>query len=283
MDALKNFMTTMTDPLLSQVAKQVKKTMEAAISVRPLSVFDYEPTWHCESSSRRHPLEQPRYHRMQRTQKGPPRAFRQRIDRQVLEERPRSLPPIQSHEEPREKKCSTEVMATIAGGHVEGMSHTMWKVRMCRTHEVMTTERGSHVTIPIITFDCQEGYFFSFPHDVSMAIELKAASALVHIILIDIGKAQIPQKRNYTPGASNPGFQWIGSALVRTICLPLWFRDKAKSRNLEVDLLVVYVPTAYNVILGRLTLHEVKVIIASHFLRIWYKADNGSVGRLFGD
>jgi len=63
----------------------------------------------------------------------------------------------------------------------------MWKAQMRGTHQVMTTERGSHVTIPIITFDCREGCSFSFPHDVSMVIELKAANALVHIILIDIG------------------------------------------------------------------------------------------------
>ena len=46
------------------------------------------------------------------------------------------------------------------------------------------------------------------------------------------------------------------------ICLPLCFGDKTKARNLEVDFLVVDVPTAYNVILGRCTMHKVKVFIA---------------------
>ncbi|KAJ8428181.1 hypothetical protein Cgig2_015622 [Carnegiea gigantea] len=41
------------------------------------------------------------------------------------------------------------------------------------------------------------------------------------------------------------------------------FGHRSKARNLEVDFLVVDVPTAYNVILGRLTLHKVKAIIAS--------------------
>ncbi|KAJ8420565.1 hypothetical protein Cgig2_011053 [Carnegiea gigantea] len=40
------------------------------------------------------------------------------------------------------------------------------------------------------------------------------------------------------------------------IHLPVCFGNKLKSKNLEVDFLVVDVPTAYNVILGRPTLHK---------------------------
>ncbi|KAJ8422896.1 hypothetical protein Cgig2_026417 [Carnegiea gigantea] len=40
------------------------------------------------------------------------------------------------------------------------------------------------------------------------------------------------------------------------IRLPLRFDDKVKARNLEVDFLVVDVPTTYNIILGRSTLHK---------------------------
>ncbi|KAJ8434233.1 hypothetical protein Cgig2_005912 [Carnegiea gigantea] len=53
MDALKNFLTTMTHTLQQQVAKQVKKTMEAASSMRALPAFDYKPTRGCEPFSRR--------------------------------------------------------------------------------------------------------------------------------------------------------------------------------------------------------------------------------------
>ncbi|KAJ8438250.1 hypothetical protein Cgig2_030615 [Carnegiea gigantea] len=40
------------------------------------------------------------------------------------------------------------------------------------------------------------------------------------------------------------------------IRLPVRFSDKIKSRSLEVDFLIVDVPTAYNVILGQQTLHK---------------------------
>ena len=43
MDGMKNFMTLMTDILLQQVAKHVKKAMEVMSSMRPF-VSDYEPT-----------------------------------------------------------------------------------------------------------------------------------------------------------------------------------------------------------------------------------------------
>jgi len=48
--------------------------------------------------------------------------------------------------------------------------------------------------------------------------------------------------------------------------LPLWFEDKSKGRNLKVDFLAVVFLTTYNFILGRPTLHRVKVIIASYLL-----------------
>lgn len=43
-ETLKNFMTTMTDTILQQVTKQVKKTVEVMNSKRPLPTFDYVPT-----------------------------------------------------------------------------------------------------------------------------------------------------------------------------------------------------------------------------------------------
>ncbi|KAJ8437850.1 LOW QUALITY PROTEIN: hypothetical protein Cgig2_000404 [Carnegiea gigantea] len=46
------------------------------------------------------------------------------------------------------------------------------------------------------------------------------------------------------------------------ICLPVRFGDKSKFKSLEVDFLVVNVPTAYNVIIGQPTLHKVKAIVA---------------------
>ncbi|KAJ8434137.1 hypothetical protein Cgig2_000857 [Carnegiea gigantea] len=55
-DALKNFMSTMTDAIMQQVSKQVKKVVEAASSVRPLPRLEYMPTTGCELSHRHDPM-----------------------------------------------------------------------------------------------------------------------------------------------------------------------------------------------------------------------------------
>jgi len=54
------------------------------------------------------------------------------------------------------------------------------------------------------------------------------------------------------------------------IRLPVCFGDKTKFKSLEVDFLVVDVPTTYNVILGQPTLHKVKAVIAPYLLQLQF-------------
>ncbi|KAJ8423388.1 hypothetical protein Cgig2_003773 [Carnegiea gigantea] len=58
-------------------------------------------------------------------------------------------------------------------------------------------------------------------------------------------------------------------------------RDKTKSRNIEVNFLVINVPLAYNVIIGQPILQKVKAIIAPYLFQIQCEADDGSIGKLF--
>ncbi|KAJ8433840.1 hypothetical protein Cgig2_028157 [Carnegiea gigantea] len=51
-DALKNLMSTMTNTIMRQVTKQVKKAVKAVNFARPLPHFDYVPTTGCEPSYR---------------------------------------------------------------------------------------------------------------------------------------------------------------------------------------------------------------------------------------
>ncbi|KAJ8438472.1 hypothetical protein Cgig2_008959 [Carnegiea gigantea] len=52
-DALKNLMSTITDTIMQQMTKQVKKAMEAASSARPLPHFNHVPTTGYKPSHRR--------------------------------------------------------------------------------------------------------------------------------------------------------------------------------------------------------------------------------------
>ncbi|KAJ8421483.1 hypothetical protein Cgig2_014961 [Carnegiea gigantea] len=60
-DALKNFMSTMTVAIMQQVSKQVKKAVEAASSARPLLHFEYVPAMDCEPSCKYDPVASPRH------------------------------------------------------------------------------------------------------------------------------------------------------------------------------------------------------------------------------
>ena len=67
------------------------------------------------------------------------------------------------------------------------------------------------------------------------------------------------------------------------ICLPVCFGNKLRSKNLDIYFLVVDVPTAYNVILGHSTLHNVMTVVASYLFQLQFKDDDGSVGEIHRD
>ncbi|KAJ8434600.1 hypothetical protein Cgig2_025026 [Carnegiea gigantea] len=103
---------------------------------------------------------------------------------------------------------------------------------------------------------------------------MKVASAIVRRMLIDTGSSvdiitwDCLKKLTYPRRDIIPlvhpilGFGGQEVNLTRMIRLPLRFGDKGKARNVNVDFLVVDVPTTYNIILGRPTLHKEKAIIA---------------------
>jgi len=59
--------------------------------------------------------------------------------------------------------------------------------------------------------------------------------------------------------------------------------EKHNSRTVDVTFLVVDVPMAYNVIIGRPTLSAVKAAIAPYLLLMQFELDDGRVGKLFGN
>ncbi|KAJ8423888.1 hypothetical protein Cgig2_002938 [Carnegiea gigantea] len=221
MDVLKNFMTIMTNTILQQVTEQVKKTMEAVSSMRPLPTFDYPVTT------------VPKPHNAQKYCE-----FHEQNDRDSV------------REEPREKECSTEIVATITGGYTGGITSAVWKAQIRVSQQVLMTEQRNRITVPTMAFNVHGGSYFSSLHNDPLVVELKMANEV---------------------------------SPTKVIHLPLQFGNKSRARNLEVNFLVVDVPMAYNVILGRPTLHKVKAIIASYLLQLQYKADNGNVGKLLGD
>ncbi|KAJ8427839.1 LOW QUALITY PROTEIN: hypothetical protein Cgig2_029756 [Carnegiea gigantea] len=126
--------------------------------------------------------------------------------------------------QPRDEECST--VATIAGGYTKGMTRSAWKAQLRGAQQVLTAGQGPRITVP--TMDCLK----KLTHPVHDIIPL------VHSILGFSGKEVNP------------------TGMIR---LPVRFGDKLKFKNLEVDFLVIEVPTAYNVIRGRPTLHKAHI------------------------
>ncbi|KAJ8427502.1 LOW QUALITY PROTEIN: hypothetical protein Cgig2_028173 [Carnegiea gigantea] len=154
-------MNTMTDTLLQQVIEQVKNTMEAMSSMRPLPTFDYMPidasrptgmlplnrcteVTMCERSHSLGGMDDPprgtmtgRLEGMLVRSSGLNKPFRRpflslriKADRSLLKERP--TVPSQGPQlgTALREECSTKVVATIAGEYTECITCTAWKTQM---------------------------------------------------------------------------------------------------------------------------------------------------------
>jgi len=145
--------------------------------------------------------------------------------------------------------------------------------------EPVRPDPSSQIMVPTMLFDGGEGPRFTSPHNDPLVVEM-----IVAIITWDCLRKLKYSEREIVP-LVHPILGFGGQEVNSTgmIRLPLRFGDKAKARTLEVDFLVVDMPTAYNVILGWLTLHKVKSVIAQYLLQLQFKADDRNVGTMQGD
>ncbi|KAJ8426246.1 hypothetical protein Cgig2_031987 [Carnegiea gigantea] len=109
---------------------------------------------------------------------------------------------------------------------------------------------------------------FASPYNGPLVVEMKIGSAIVRQILIFTGSSVDIITWDYLKKLAHLGHDIVpmtnpilgfGGQKVRPlgmIRLPVRFGDKARFKSLEDDFLVVNVPTAYNLIIGRLTLHR---------------------------
>ncbi|KAJ8427592.1 LOW QUALITY PROTEIN: hypothetical protein Cgig2_032780 [Carnegiea gigantea] len=144
------------------------------------------------------------------------------------------------HAEPREEECSTEVVAAITGGYVEGITPVSIE---CQN----VGDAGSCITVPTMVFDGREGLHFSSPYTDPLVVELKVTNTLVHQIKIDTGSSiEIITGSGIQEGKSFPSYTPFWAIEDKRSTLR---QNEIKVQNLEVDFLVVDIPAAYNVIL----------------------------------
>ncbi|KAJ8439621.1 hypothetical protein Cgig2_020997 [Carnegiea gigantea] len=126
------------------------------------------------------------------------------------------------------------------------------------TQQVMTTERGTTINIPTMTLSGVNGRCLITPHDPALIYPGRGITPIVHLIV---------------------GFEGTDCEPDRDDMLAIAIWGKSKSMKLEMDFLVLDVPTAYNAIIEQSTFHNVKAVLA----QVHYESDDGSTEKLFGD
>ena len=66
------------------------------------------------------------------------------------------------------------------------------------------------------------------------------------------------------------------------VALPVTMGDEGTQLTQMVDFLVVDIPSAYNIILGRTALNKAKAVISTHHLKVKFPTPNG-IGEMKGD
>ena len=96
-------------------------------------------------------------------------------------------------------------------------------------------------------------------------------------------KLQYSEKDLEAVGMPLVGFGGHATYPVGMKKLPVRIGEKDNSRTVDVNFLVVDIPMAYNVSLGRPTLTTIKAVIALYLLLMQFELDDGIEGKLLGD
>jgi len=201
-----------------------------------------------------------------------------------------------SQKKQRDADQSTVVIATITGGlDVKEMSLGYRKAQIRRLGQVMTARELGPLSGPIMTFGLEDMRPLQGPHNDSLVVQLKIATAMVQRVLVDTGsyvaiitlecfeKRQYSEKDLEATGTPLVGFGGQPTYLVGMKRLSVRIGEKDNPRTVDMNFLVVDVPMAYYVIIGRPTLSMVKAVIAPYLLLMQFKLDDGRIGELFGD
>ncbi|KAJ8435608.1 LOW QUALITY PROTEIN: hypothetical protein Cgig2_032137 [Carnegiea gigantea] len=276
----------MRDTIMRQVSEQLQRAMEAANSTSPLPHFEYAPTIACKPfyrpvrvpsphhihTDRDHEASQSNQHCQPRTgshdrlaavttwpssrldqgqsaKSTTASADKGQIDH-FLKKGTQFLSGEQEPTQPQplDEECSTEVVATIAGGYAKGMTWSAWKAQLRSTQQVLTVEQGVRLTATTMVFGGRNAPRFTSPHSDLLVVEMKyncsddldrygELRGHHHMRLPE--ETNIPRKGHCPLGASHFSLWGVGGEPTGMIRLSLCFGDRLKARNLEVDFLVV--------------------------------------------
>ncbi|XP_015947473.1 uncharacterized protein LOC107472458 [Arachis duranensis] len=148
---------------------------------------------------------------------------------------------------------------------------------------------------PTISFGPEDHWFDEVPENPPMVITAMVGTGLVKRILVDTGADSNIMFRNVFDALGlrdadltthQHGVIGLGDYFIKPdgiISLPTSVGQGQGRRSIMAEFVVLRDSTAYNIILGRKTINDVKAVINTKLLVMKFVADDGSVGSIRGD
>ncbi|KAK2999057.1 hypothetical protein RJ639_024268 [Escallonia herrerae] len=206
----------------------------------------------------------------------------------------REATPLAGRKEVRE---NAGVINTISGGIAAGGSSGQGRKAYVR--EVLTTvgpltKKQKKEPAPTISFSDDDVGDTRTPHDDPLVVTLRVGNFDVKRILVDNGSSaevlfyeafqrmNIPSDRLRKIDMPLYGFSNHPVVCEGIIALPVTVGAPPNQAKLMLDFVVVRVPLAYNAILGRTALNQLRAVVSTYHMKMKFPMENG-VGEVKGD
>ena len=145
-----------------------------------------------------------------------------------------------------------------------------------------------------ITFSKKDAHHVRHPHCDALVIKAMIANNNVHRMLVDNGSSvdilyyqafeRMRLKVSNLKPSLNPIYSFIGDSVIplRVISIPMTLGEYPRQSYVMVDFLVISQPSAFNTVLGRPSLRELKAITSIHHLLMKFPMPH-RVGEVKGD
>uniref|UniRef100_A0A2N9GHD1 Reverse transcriptase domain-containing protein n=1 Tax=Fagus sylvatica TaxID=28930 RepID=A0A2N9GHD1_FAGSY len=190
-----------------------------------------------------------------------------------------------------------EIHVITGGVAAGGTSRSSRKAYARQIHNVLVTQKMDKKPrledLPI-TFAEEDARKVFHPHDDALVVTLEIAGYSTRRVLIDNGSSadiiyltafqQMRIDKDQLRPIETPLVGFAGTSVypLGIITLQLTVGTYPKQATKKVDFLVVDCPSAYNVIIGRLTLNRLRAVTSTYHLLVRFPTENG-IGEMRGD
>ncbi|KAK6145245.1 hypothetical protein DH2020_022065 [Rehmannia glutinosa] len=193
----------------------------------------------------------------------------------------------------RDHPLAAGVIAVIAGGLSGGETNSARK-SYARQPQIEDARGKRPRTDESITFTDEYLEGILTPHDDPVVVSLTIANCEVKRVLVDNGSSadilfydafeKMRIGRELLKLVKTPLVGFTGEAVEPEgiITLPLTAGERPQQTTVMIDFLVVWVPSSYNVILGRPGLNKMRAIVSTYHMLMQFPTEHG-VGRVRGD